>query len=71
MHPSLWREAWLAAFVVLAALLLGLATDRPFLAAAAVFGVYIGVSLRRLHQLQHWLRTRDNSEIPDAEGFMG
>ena len=71
MHPSLWREAWVAAFVVLAALLLGLATDRPFLAAAAVFGVYIAVSLRRLYQLQHWLRTRDDSEIPDAEGLWG
>lgn len=71
MHPSLWREAWVAAFIVLAALLLGYATDRPFLAATVVFGTYIAIMLRRLHQLQHWLQARDNSDIPDAEGLWG
>jgi two-component system phosphate regulon sensor histidine kinase PhoR len=71
MHPSLWREAWVVAFVALAALLLGYATDRPFLAAAVVFGAYIAIMLRRLHQLQHWLRARDISNIPDAEGLWG
>lgn len=71
MHPNLWREAWVVAFVALAALLLGLATDHPFLAAAAVFGVYIAILLRRLQQLQHWLRARANAEIPDADGIWG
>lgn len=59
------------AFVALSALLLGLATDRPFLSAVVVFGGYIAIVLRRLHQLQHWLLAHSGTEIPDAEGLWG
>jgi len=71
MHPNLWREVWVVAFVALGALLLGLASDYPFLSAAAVFGAYIAVLLRRLQQLQRWLLARANAEIPDADGVWG
>ncbi|MBI5612102.1 MAG: phosphate regulon sensor histidine kinase PhoR [Gammaproteobacteria bacterium] len=71
MHPNLWREIWVVAFVALGALLLGLATDHPFLSAVVVFGGYIAVVLYRLHQLQRWLFARGGAEIPDAEGIWG
>jgi two-component system phosphate regulon sensor histidine kinase PhoR len=71
MHPGLWREIWILTFIAIGSLLIGLATDRFFVAAAVGFGFYISVQLRHLHSLHRWLHNRAEAEIPDAEGLWG
>jgi len=71
MHPGLWREIWILVFIALGSLLIGLATDRYFVAAAIGFGLYIATQLRHLYSLHRWLHNRAQEEIPDAEGLWG
>lgn len=71
MSQNLWREVWILAGIAIASLVLGFATDHPFLVAAAGFGLYIFFTLRHLKRLHHWLLNRQQAEIPEAEGLWG
>ena len=71
MSQNLWREVWILASIAAASLVLGFATDHPFLVAAAGFGLYIFSTLRHLKRLHHWLLNRQQAEIPEAEGLWG
>lgn len=68
---GLWRELWIVAAIAAASLLAGAVTGRPFIVAAAGFGLYIASTLRHLHKLHQWLLHRDSREIPEAEGLWG
>ncbi len=71
MSQNLWREIWILAGIAAVSLVLGLITGRPFLIAAAGFGLYIFSTLRHLKRLHHWLLNRQQAEIPEAEGLWG
>jgi two-component system phosphate regulon sensor histidine kinase PhoR len=71
VSQNLWREVWILASIAAASLVLGFATDHPFLVAAAGFGLYIFSTLRHLKRLYHWLLNRQQAEIPEAEGLWG
>ncbi|MEW6331100.1 MAG: phosphate regulon sensor histidine kinase PhoR [Pseudomonadota bacterium] len=71
MQENLWREVWILAGIAIASVVLGFITGRPFLIAAIGFGLYIFFTLRHLQRLYHWLRHRQQAEIPDAGGLWG
>ncbi|BAV32678.1 histidine kinase [Sulfuricaulis limicola] len=71
MPQTIWREIWILVGIAITSLVLGLITGRLFLIAAIGFGLYIFFTLRHLQRLRHWLRNRQQAEIPDAGGLWG
>ncbi|HCU54715.1 MAG TPA: hypothetical protein DIC36_10730 [Gammaproteobacteria bacterium] len=70
MPENLWREVWILFGVAALSLILAEITGYPFLIAALGFGLYIGLNLRHLVQLNNWL-TKNREDVPDAGGLWG
>lgn len=71
MPQTIWREIWILVGIAITSVVLGFITGRPFLIAAIGFGLYIFFTMRHLQRLHHWLRNRQQAEIPDAGGLWG
>ena len=72
MHPNLARELWIIVGIAVAALVVGLLTQHPYIAAAIGFGFYIALQLYHLNRLHTWLLRRERgAEVPEAEGLWG
>jgi two-component system phosphate regulon sensor histidine kinase PhoR len=67
---NLWREIWILVAVAALSLILAEITGYPFLIAALGFGLYIGLNLRHLVQLNSWLINK-REDVPDAGGLWG
>jgi len=70
MPENLWREIWILVAVAALSLILAEITGYPFLIAALGFGLYIGLNLRHLVQLNKWLISK-REDVPDAGGLWG